>query len=130
MNNTKEYLTGFMICHHKLFVHCSPGIWMRYWDTLFVKVVREQFIYIDDNARPNEANIFNNWFEQTGIDRIDWPANSLKVILSNIVGICWKRRIYTPILAPYSFTEFNFLLERVNPVHFELQVTWLWLPWG
>ena len=40
------------------------------------------FIMMNDNARPHRARVVDQYLEQEGIDRMDWPARSpdLKVI--------------------------------------------------
>lgn len=42
----------------------------------YAAAMGEHFILMDDNARPHRANIINNWLEDVGIERMDWPANS------------------------------------------------------
>lgn len=35
-------------------------------------------------------NIVNNWFEEVGIERMDWPGNSPRAIQQNMRGVLWK----------------------------------------
>jgi transposase len=42
----------------------------------YAENVGEQFVYIDDNARPHRARQVNNFFEENRITRMHWPARS------------------------------------------------------
>ncbi|KAK7110370.1 hypothetical protein V1264_014254 [Littorina saxatilis] len=35
-----------------------------------------QAVYQDDNARPHRARVVNDFLQQSGVDRIEWPACS------------------------------------------------------
>lgn len=40
----------------------------------FVAAIRDNFILIDDSARPHRARIVNDRIEHHGIERIEWLA--------------------------------------------------------
>lgn len=43
---------------------------------LFAGAVGENFVLMDDNARPHRARIVNEYLQEQGIERMDWPALS------------------------------------------------------
>lgn len=56
---------------------------LKYQDDILHPIVRpiagnvgEEFIFIDDNARPHRARIVNEYLENKTIQRMDWPSLS------------------------------------------------------
>jgi hypothetical protein len=56
---------------------------IRYRDEILAPIVRlyagaigDDFILMDDNARPHRARIGNEYLQRETIERIDWPAKS------------------------------------------------------
>ena len=56
---------------------------VRYRDETLHPIVRPYagacgpgFIMMDDNARPHRARVVDQYLEQEGIERMDWPARS------------------------------------------------------
>jgi transposase len=56
---------------------------IRYRDEILAPIVRlyagaigDDFILMDDNARPHRARIVNEYLQQETIERMDWPAKS------------------------------------------------------
>ena len=56
---------------------------LRYRDEILHSIVRpyagavgEDFILMDDNARPHRARIIDQYLQQETIERMDWPARS------------------------------------------------------
>ena len=59
----------------------SKGV--RYRDELldvyvrpFAGAVGDNFVLMDDNARPHRARVVNGYLEDEAIDRLDWPSRS------------------------------------------------------
>ena len=55
----------------------------RYRDEILHEFVRpyagavgEDFVLMDDNARPHRAHVVTEYLEREGIERMDWPARS------------------------------------------------------
>jgi hypothetical protein len=44
--------------------------------SLYVGAIGDDFILMDDNARPHRARIVNEYLQQESIERMDWPAKS------------------------------------------------------
>ena len=42
----------------------------------YAGAIGPQFVLMDDNARPHRARIVNNFLDQEGIERMEWPAYS------------------------------------------------------
>ena len=42
----------------------------------YAGAVGEGFILMDDNARPHRARVVDQFLEDQGVERMDWPANS------------------------------------------------------
>ncbi|GFV77643.1 transposable element Tcb2 transposase [Trichonephila clavipes] len=56
---------------------------LRYWDEILDPYVRpyaaaigNDFILMDDNARPHRARIVEEYLEDHGLERMEWPARS------------------------------------------------------
>jgi transposase len=43
---------------------------------LYAGAIGDDFILMDDNARPHRAGIVNEYLQQEKIERMDWPAKS------------------------------------------------------
>jgi hypothetical protein len=43
---------------------------------LYAGAVGDQFILMDDNARPHRARVVQDFLEMESIERMDWPARS------------------------------------------------------
>ena len=42
----------------------------------YAGAVGEGFILMDDNARPHRARVVDQFLEDQGVERMDWPANT------------------------------------------------------
>lgn len=70
--------------HTDLHVFARGGVnAQRYLNEVLIPIVRpyagavgDNFVLMDDNARPHRARVVNNFLEQEGIERMEWPARS------------------------------------------------------
>ena len=53
----------------------------------------QDFIFLDDNARPHRARVVTEYLEPEGIDRMDWPAHSSDINPIEHVWNTLQRRI-------------------------------------
>lgn len=68
---------------------------VRYMDEIFHPIVRpyagaigQDFVLMDDNARPHRARVVDQYLHQEGIERMEWPAKSPDLNPMNIAGTC------------------------------------------
>ena len=40
------------------------------------KLIGDEFVFMDDNARPHRARVADQFLEENGIERMEWPARS------------------------------------------------------
>jgi hypothetical protein len=103
---------------------------IRYRDEILAPIVKlyagaiaDDFILMDDNARPHRARIVNEYIQQETIERMDWPANSPDL---NLIEHAWdilQRRISNRQNQPNSLQELaNTLVDewsRIPQVEFQ-----------
>ena len=85
---------------------------IRYRDEILAPIIRlyagaidDDFILMDDNAKPHLARIANEYLQQETIERMDWPAKSLDL---NPIEHAWdilQRRISNRQNQPNSLQE-------------------------
>ncbi|KAK7089508.1 hypothetical protein V1264_024528 [Littorina saxatilis] len=49
---------------------------MRSFDRWLLLQMGPQAVYQDDNARPHRARVVNDFLQQSGVNRMEWPACS------------------------------------------------------
>ncbi|GFV30482.1 transposable element Tcb2 transposase [Trichonephila clavipes] len=85
---------------HDLHVfHGGTVIGLRYRDEILDPYVRpyaaaigNDFILMDDNARPHRAGIVEEYLEDHGLERMEWPARSPDLNpIEHLLGLSWQR---------------------------------------
>ena len=75
----------------------------------------ERFVLVDDNEHPNRVHTVNNFFEDHGLERMDWPEKSPDMIRIEIVWDLFKRRISRRIRPEDTLQDLeNSLVEEWN----------------
>ncbi|GFT51234.1 transposable element Tcb2 transposase [Trichonephila clavipes] len=72
---------------------------LRYQDEILDPYVRpyaaaigNDFILMDDNARPHRARIVEEYLEDHGLERMEWPARSPDLNpIEHLLGLSWQR---------------------------------------
>ena len=59
----------------------------------YAGAVGEDFVVMDDNARPHRAYVVTEYLEREGIERMDWPARSADINPIEHVWDILQRRI-------------------------------------
>jgi hypothetical protein len=52
--------------------------------TLFAENAGENFIFMDDNARPQTATVVTQYLADHGIERMDWPSKSSDLSIEHV----------------------------------------------
>ena len=42
----------------------------------YTAAIGDEFVFMDDNARPHLARVADQFLEENGIERVEWPARS------------------------------------------------------
>lgn len=83
--------------------------------------VGNNFIYMDDNARPHRARIVNEFFYQNGINRMWWPALSSDLNPIEQIWDVLQRRISSRNHHPDTLRELReALVEEWNQIPNEI----------
>lgn len=110
-----------------LFVHETVTA-LRYLERILEPIVLplshqmgEQFVYMDDNARPHRANIVNEFFQQQNITRMEWPALSPDLNPIENVWDALQRRMLDREMEPHGIEELaNALQEEWEAIQGDL----------
>ncbi|GFV51274.1 transposable element Tcb1 transposase [Trichonephila clavipes] len=83
---------------------------------LFRGVMGAEFLFMDDNARPQRANIVDEYLKSEDITRMDWPAYSPNLNPIEHVWDMLGRRIAASQASPTCLPELRRALfdERCN----------------
>lgn len=79
----------------------------------FAPFVGPNFIFMDDNARPHRARIVNEYLEEVGIVRMNWPSSSPDL---NPIEHLWDtlgRRIRSRVPRANNLAELSVVLQAI-----------------
>lgn len=79
----------------------------------FAAAIGDNFILIDDNARPHRARIVNDRIEHHGIERMDWPACSPDMNCIEHVWSEMSRRFNQLQQPPQTLQQLAIVLEDI-----------------
>lgn len=89
--------------------------------TNYAGAIGNSFILMDDNARPHRARMCNEYLENNGIERMEWPAYSPDLNPIEHVWDMLGRRVAARITPPRSLSELpKALLEEWENLSQEL----------
>ncbi|GFU79556.1 DDE_3 domain-containing protein [Trichonephila clavipes] len=58
----------------------------------YAAAIGNDFILMDDNARPHRARIVEEYLEDHGLERMEWPARSPDLNpIEHLLGLSWQR---------------------------------------
>ena len=77
----------------------------------FAQNFGNDFILIDDNARPHRARIVQEVLNENNIERMEWPARSLDM---NVIEHVWSRMKLRMNLREYEFNNLNDLANALR----------------
>ena len=78
----------------------------------YAAAIGYEFVFMDDNARPHRARVADQFLEENGIGRMEWPArspdcNPIENLWDNI-----KRKANKKVKDDISSEEFQRILQR------------------
>jgi hypothetical protein len=68
--------------------------------TLWQHFVEGTFLFQHDNAPMHKARSIQKWFVEIGVEKLDWPAQSLTSTPSNTFGMNWNADCESGIIIP------------------------------
>ncbi|GFV97136.1 DDE_3 domain-containing protein [Trichonephila clavipes] len=57
----------------------------------YAAAIGNDFILMDDNARPHRARIVEEYLVDHGLERMEWPARSPDLPIEHFLGLSWQR---------------------------------------
>jgi hypothetical protein len=98
---------GAMTAHRYILECLEPHVVVPY-----APFIGENFLLMDDNARPHRARIVDQYLEQVGVQRLPWPACTPDLNLIEHVWDFFFRRVRRRQPRPETLNDLRVALEE------------------